>query len=213
MGFVMRNMLKSFVGAGAIVFAAFTAAPAAAAPDSETVKAVEVRDDDVFFGAAEAPVVIVEYASLTCPHCANFHANVLPLLKDGPIAAGKARLVFRDFPLDGLALRAAALTRCGGPGRRLAILGLLFEAQASWARASDPLAALAKIGKLAGLKEEASMACMEDRGMFDRIIAEAQEGEQQHGVRSTPSFIIGDQLYRGGTTAEELIEIIGAQSK
>jgi len=205
----MRNILKSMLGAGALA-AAIVAAPAMAAPESETVTPVEVRDDDVFYGNADAPVTIVEYASLTCPHCANFHQTVLPALKDGPIAEGKARLIFRDFPLDGLALRASALARCGGPDRRLAILDLLFESQGVWARSPEPLQALAKIGKLAGLSEDAGMACMEDRGMLDRIIAELQEGDTKHGVRSTPSFIIGDQLYRGGLTAEDMIEVIEA---
>lgn len=201
----MRNMLSAL----AIVLAAFAiGAPAAQAQDSSTVEAVQVKDDDVYYGQAEAPVTIVEYASLTCPHCANFHTEVLPQLKEGPIAEGKARLIYRDFPLDGLALRASALSRCGGPERRLAILDLLFESQGAWARSQDPLGALASIGKLAGLKEETSLACMEDRGMFDRIIAEAQEGEQKHQVRSTPSIVIDDQLYRGGMTAEQLIDVI-----
>ena len=204
----MRNILKSLAGAVALAAVALTTPTAVAAPDSETVNAVQIKDDDIFYGSADAPVTIVEYASLTCPHCANFHMNILPALKKGPIAEGKARLIYRDFPLDGLALRASALARCGGPGRRLAILDLLFESQGSWTRTNDPLSALAQIGKLAGLKEETSRACMEDRGMFDRIIAEAQEGESKHQVRSTPSFVIDDQLFRGGLSAEDMIEVI-----
>jgi len=205
----MRNILSALALFLAVV--AF-GAPKAYAQNSETVGAVAVTDDDVYYGSANAPVTIVEYASLTCPHCASFHATVLPKLKEGPIAEGKARLIFRDFPLDGLALRASALARCGGPERRLAILDLLFESQGAWAQSQDPLAALAAIGKLAGLKEEASRACMEDRGMFDRIIAEAQEGELKHKVRSTPSFIIDDQLYRGGLTAEDMIGVIDSKT-
>lgn len=205
----MRNILSALALLLAVV--AF-GAPGAYAQNSETVGAVAVTDDDVYYGSADAPVTIVEYASLTCPHCASFHAVVLPKLMEGPIAEGKARLIFRDFPLDGLALRASALARCGGPERRLAILDLLFESQKTWAQSQDPLGALADIGKLAGLKEEASRACMEDSGMFDRIIAEAQEGEQKHKVRSTPSFIIDDQLYRGGLTAEDLIGVIESRA-
>lgn len=209
----MRNILKSVIGAALLGALAFSAQTAVAAPDSETVNAIQVRADDVFYGSADAPVTIVEYASLTCPHCANFHKSILPALKEGPIADGKARLIFRDFPLDGLALRASALSRCGGPDQRLAILDLLFEAQDSWTKTDDPIGALAKIGKIAGLKEETSRACMEDRGMFDRIIAEAQEGEDKHKVRSTPSFVIDDQLFRGGLTAEDMIEVIDARAE
>ena len=205
----MRNILSALA---LFLAAAAFGAPGANAQNSETVGAIAVTEDDVCYGSADAPVTIVEYASLTCPHCANFHASVLPKLKEGPIAEGKARLIFRDFPLDGLALRAAALARCGGPERRLAILDLLFESQGAWAQSQDPLGALAAIGKLAGLKEEASRACMDDRGMFDRIIAEAQEGEQKHMVRSTPSFIIDDQLYRGGLTADDMIDVIDSKT-
>lgn len=205
----MRNILKPILGAAALALA-FAAAPAAAEPESAPTQPVELRPDDVFYGSADAPVTIVEYASLTCPHCANFHATVLPALKDGPIADGKARLVFRDFPLDGLALRASALARCGGPERRLAILDLLFESQGSWARSGDPLGALARVGKLAGLKEEAARACMEDKGMLDRIVAELQEGDTKHGVRSTPSFIVGDRIYRGDMSVEDMNALIDA---
>lgn len=209
----MRNMLKSLVRAAAFASAAAIGAAAIAAPEGDASTAAEIRADDVFYGSADAKVTIVEYASLTCPHCASFHAQILPKLKEGPIASGKARVVFRDFPLDGLALRASALARCGGPDLRLPILDLLFESQASWARSGDPIGALVNIGKLAGIKEDAARACMEDRAMFDRIIAEASEGESKHGVRSTPSFVIGDRLYRGGMTAEDMIEVIDEAAK
>jgi protein-disulfide isomerase len=191
----------------------FAGPSAVAEPSGEVTAAPEIRESDVFYGKADAKVVIVEYASLTCPHCANFHQSILPKLKAGPIADGRARLVFRDFPLDGLALRAAALSRCAGASRRLAILDLLFESQSVWSRSQNPLKALANIGKLAGLKEETSMACMEDKGMLEQIIAEAQEGEQKHGVRSTPSFVIDETLYRGGITAEEMIKVIDTLAK
>jgi protein-disulfide isomerase len=204
-------MLKAFAGA-AMLFAgvSFATNPALAqSPAGEAVEAVEITDQDVFYGNADAPVTIVEFASLTCPHCMRFHTQVMPKLKDGAIGEGKARLVYRDFPLDGLALRASALARCGGPERRLAILDLLFESQSLWRNSQDPLTALAQVGKLAGLKEETSRACMEDRGMFDQIIAEAQVGEQKHGVRSTPTLIIGETRYPGGLTAEDITEIVG----
>ena len=209
----MRNILKSLAGAAAVIAVAFTAAPAMALPEGVAVEAPTLRDDDVFYGKADAPVTIFEYASLTCPHCASFHHETLSKLKAGPIAEGKMRLVYRDFPLDGLALRASALSRCGGPERRLPILDLLFESQGSWARSQDPLSALAQIGKLAGLKEEQSRACMEDRGMLDRIVAERQEGEDKHGVRSTPSFVVDQTLYRGGMTADDFNELLDQLAK
>lgn len=211
----MRNMLKAIAGAGALFAGAtFAVSPALAEPPpGEATTAVEISDQDVFYGSADAPVTIVEFASLTCPHCMRFHTEVLPKLKDGVIGEGKVRLIYRDFPLDGLALRASALARCGGPERRLAILDLLFESQPVWRNSNDPLTALAQIGKLAGLKEETSRACMEDKGMFDQIIAEAQVGETQHGVRSTPTLIIGETRYGGGLSAEDITEIAGKIAK
>jgi protein-disulfide isomerase len=211
----MRNMLKTIAGA-ATLFAgvSFAVSPALAEPPpGEATTAVEISDQDVFYGSADAPVTIVEFASLTCPHCMRFHTEVMPKLKEGVIGEGKVRLIYRDFPLDGLALRASALTRCGGPERRLAILDLLFESQPVWRNSKDPLTSLAQIGKLAGLKEETSRACMEDKGMFDQIIAEAQIGETQHGVRSTPTVIIGETRYGGGLTAEDITDIANQIAK
>lgn len=211
----MRNMLKAVaVGAAFFVGSAMAVSPVLAQSNmGEATTAVEITDQDVFYGNADAPVTIVEFASLTCPHCANFHTTVMPKLKEGVLASGKARIVFRDFPLDGLALRASALSRCGGPERRLAILDLLFESQPMWRNSQDPLSALAQVGKLAGLKEAASRACMEDRGMFDQIIAEAQVGEQKHGVQSTPTLIIGETKYGGGLSAEDLTDIVTKLAK
>lgn len=211
----MRDMLKTIAGA-ATLFAGvmFAVSPALAEPPpGEATTAVEISDQDVFYGSADAPVTIVEFASLTCPHCMRFHTEVMPKLKEGVIGEGKVRLIYRDFPLDGLALRASALARCGGPERRLAILDLLFESQPVWRNSQDPLTALAQIGKLAGLKEATSRACMEDKGMFDQIIAEAQIGETQHGVRSTPTLIIGETRYGGGLTAEDITDIANQIAK
>jgi len=209
----MQYILKSLVGAAVVLAFAFTATPAVALPEGIAVEAPTLRDGDVFYGQIDAPVTIVEYASLTCSHCAAFHGETLSKLKAGPIAEGKMRLVYRDFPLDGLALRASALSRCGGPERRLPILDLLFQSQGSWARSQDPLSALAQIGKLAGLKEEQSRACMEDSGMLDRIVAERQEGEDRHGVRSTPSFVVDQTLYRGDVTVDDFTELLDQLAK
>ena len=90
-------------------------------------------------GDPDAPVTIIEYASLTCPHCAQFHNEVLPELKERYIAPGKVRLIYRDFPLDQVALAAAALAHCDGSDRYFSMLDVLFETQRNWARADDPI--------------------------------------------------------------------------
>ena len=108
-------------------------------------------EGDMVVGSDDAPVTIIEYASMTCPHCADFHLNTYGKLKEAYIDTGKVRLVFREFPLDGLALQASMLARCAGPKRFFAFIDVLFTQQAGWARASDPMSALARIGRLGGV--------------------------------------------------------------
>ena len=158
-------------------------------------------------GRADAPVTMVEYASLTCPHCASFHNEALGALKQQYIDTGKVKLVYRDFPLDGLALRAAMLARCSTADRYFGLVGLLFRTQEAWARAVDPMAALGQVGRLAGIDEQQFAACMSNEALIDGIIAMRQTGTQQ-GVRSTPTFFINGQLVAGSLSIEEFAAII-----
>jgi protein-disulfide isomerase len=177
----------------------------AADPDSLTVT---IGPGEHIIGDANAPVTIVEYASLTCPHCAAFHADVLPEVKKQFLDTGKARLVFRDFPLDELALRAAVLVRCAQPRQRPAMLGLLFKTQQTWARSPDPAAALDQIGRSVGMSSNAVQQCLQDQTLVDAVIAQRLEGDQTYHVSSTPSFIIGGKLYAGALTVEQIGELI-----
>ena len=116
---------------------------------------------DRVLGKADAPITIIEYASLTCPHCADFDKEVLPELKTKYIETGKAKLVYRDFPLDQWAMRAAMLARCAPADKYFSFIDVLFQNQITWATAKDPMAALEKIGKLGGVSSEQFNACME----------------------------------------------------
>jgi protein-disulfide isomerase len=169
---------------------------------------VEVAADEHIIGDPNAPVTIVEYASLTCPHCAAFHTEILPEVKKQLLDTGKARLVYRDFPLDQLALRASALVRCALPLQRPAMLSLLFQTQATWARSQDPMGALTQIGRGVGMSEAAANACLQDQTVLDKVIAQRLEGEQKYKVASTPSFIIGGKLYGGGLSVEQMVELV-----
>ncbi len=184
----------------------------ALAADSDTLK-IEIGANETIYGDPAAPVTIVEYASLTCPHCAAFHAETLPDVKKQLLDTGKARLVFRDFPLDQLALRAAGLVRCAQPLQRPAMLTLLFRTQQTWARSQDPMAALEQIARAVGMSEAASQACFKDQAILDAVIAQRLEAEQKYKVASTPSFIIGGKLYAGGITAGEIAELVAKQSR
>jgi protein-disulfide isomerase len=159
-------------------------------------------------GNPDAPVTIIEYASLTCPHCAQFHNEVLPELKERYIAPGKVRLIYRDFPLDQTALAAAALAHCAGPERYFSMLDVLFETQSNWARADDPVAALKRLGKLGGLTEPEIEACLADEELTDGILSQRLAGQNEYDIGSTPTFIIDGKSYPGARDAEEFGELI-----
>jgi len=179
-----------------------------AAHAADAVSNPEIRPEDRVLGEDGAGVTILEYSSLTCPHCARFHAEGYKHLKSAYIDTGKARLVFRDFPLDGLALRAAALAECAPPGRYFPFLQLLFEGQENWARSNDPIADLVLLGKLAGLGEERAMQCLQDEAMLDNIAQERLTGQKDYGIESTPSFIIDGRKHSGVLTAGDLDRIL-----
>jgi protein-disulfide isomerase len=159
-------------------------------------------------GNPDAPVTIIEYASLTCPHCAQFHTEVLPELKERYIAPGKVRLIYRDFPLDQTALAAAALAHCAGPERYFSMLDVLFETQSNWARADDPIAALKRLGKLGGLNEPEMAACLADEELSEGILRERLAGQNQYDIGSTPTFIIDGKAYPGARDVEEFGQLI-----
>jgi protein-disulfide isomerase len=192
---------RSFLAA---VAAAVAAPKIALAQEISLEKAMAER----VIGKADAPITIIEYASLTCPHCARFHKETLPKLKAGFIDAGKVKLIYRDFPFDGLALRAAAMARCAPPERYFAVLDTLFQQQENWSRARDPLAALGNIGKLAGMSQAMVDACFKDTRLMDAITQVRLDGEKTHGVSSTPTFIIGDKKISGAEPFETFDKLL-----
>jgi protein-disulfide isomerase len=159
-------------------------------------------------GQPDAPVTIIEYASLTCPHCAQFHNEVLPELKERYIDPGKVRLIYRDFPLDQMALAAAALAHCAGPERYFSMLDVLFETQSNWARSADPIAALKRLGKLGGLTEEQMDACLADEELTDGILQTRLSGQNEFDISSTPTFVIDGKTYSGARDVEGFSELL-----
>lgn len=184
------------------------AAPAQANP-AQTAQApspagqprtTEAMLQDRVLGNPDAPVTIIEYASLTCPHCASFHAGTLPELKKRYVDTGKAKLIFRDFPLDAVALRASMLARCAPAERYYGVLDVLFRSQDGWSRAQDPLQALAQTGRLAGVGQQEFEACMANQDLLNGVVNIRLEGERRFKVESTPTFVIrrGDREERIG---------------
>ena len=152
--------------------------------------APEPTPDDRILGKADAPITIFEYASFTCPHCADFDQNVLPKVKAEWIDSGKARLIFRDFPLDQAAVRAAMLARCAPPDQFYAFVDVLFRSQANWAVGGKVDDALSKIAKVSGMSDEQFAACMKDEAVQKRVLDGRLQAEQQYKVESTPTFFV-----------------------
>lgn len=154
--------------------------------------------EDIMIGSDDAPLTIVEYASMTCSHCARFHIDVFPELKEKYIDTGKVRFVLREFPLDKLAVAAFMLARCAGNDRYYPMVGGLFETQKTWAvPGEDGMQKLALIAKQAGFSQESFDKCQADKELFDKIVEVRRRGNEEFGVDSTPSFFINGKRITG----------------
>ncbi len=164
--------------------------------------------DDRIFGDAEAPITIIEYSSLTCPHCAKFHKETLPDVKDNWVDSGKARIVYRHFALDGLALRGAMGTNCMDDERYFTFLEALFHGQKLWTQASDPVKALSQVAALAGLNGERFEACIEDESQANAILERRKHGEATYDIGSTPTFIVNGRKVEGALGYEAFSKVL-----
>ncbi len=148
---------------------------------------------EMVLGAEDAPVTMIEYASYTCPHCANFHNGAFKQLKEEYIDTGKMKLIYREVYFDRYGLWASRLARCGGPEKVFGISDLIYKGQADWTRAggaSEIIDALRKIGGLAGLEKDTLEACLQDGAKAQTLAAWYQENATADGIQSTPSFIL-----------------------
>ncbi len=188
-----------------------SAAPAAAASGTVAPAALQVKPTDRVLGNREAPITIVEYASLTCPHCATFHSSVLPKLKTDWIDSGKAKLVYRDFPLDGVALRAAVIAQCMPADRYFAFLDVLYKGQEQWATSPDPAAAISRLARLGGMGQEQIDACVANKSIEEAILQTRIEGSEQLRISGTPSIYVNGRRAVDTSAAgmEELLKAAG----
>jgi protein-disulfide isomerase len=158
---------------------------------------------DMALGDEKAPVTIIEYASMTCPHCAHFHEATFPDLKKKYIDTGKVRFIFREFPLDQLAAAAFMLARCGGDkDRYFPMVETLFQQQRNWA-VQRPLGPLLAISKQAGLSEAGFNECLKDQTVLNGIEDVRKRAAEKLNVQSTPTFFINGKQLRGSATLAE----------
>lgn len=158
--------------------------------------------EDRIIGNPTAPITIIEYASLTCPHCKTFHTDVLPSLKTAYIETGKVKFIFREFPLNALALRASMMARCAPTKQYYKFIGALFQTQSVWATNDEPLVALARVGKLGGMSQSDFDGCMQNEALFDGIMKSRQIASSKYLVESTPTFIVNGNKLEEAPTLE-----------
>jgi protein-disulfide isomerase len=184
----------------------------AGASPAQAVEAPQVKPDDRVLGKADAPITIFEFFSLTCPHCADFEEHSYPKLKAEWVDTGKAKIVYRDYPLDQNALKAAMVARCAPPDRYAAFVEVLFKQQLVWGVQKDPTDALKKIAALGGLGAEQFDKCINDQDLSKQIVAEEYEAQTKYGVDSTPTFFINGKKVVGALAYDDFVKQINEAS-
>ncbi len=159
-------------------------------------------------GDENAPVTIIEYASMTCGHCASFHKRTWPDLKKEYIETGKVRFVFREFPLDPVAAAAFMLARCAPQDKYFEIVDTLFENQRSWAFTDNPYQSMLDFSKQIGFTQESFEECLTNQGLLDAVNAVKDRGANEFGVNSTPTFFINGERVSGALSIEEMGKLI-----
>lgn len=183
--------------------AAGNAANAAVEQPTEPVKTIPEKPlrmvplGDMVLGSADAPITLIEYASMTCSHCADFHTYAFKRLKENYVDTGKLRLVFREFPLDTYALEASVFARCAGKDRYFDVVDMLFERQLQWVTSKNISGILRSYGREEGLSDEEYEACQDNDVLLKRLAARRIEGRETYGVSATPSIVINGKLYEG----------------
>ncbi len=182
----------------------------AATGDPEVTDALAVAGPmgDYALGADDAPITVYEYASLTCNHCAAFHLQSFPEIKEKYIESGKVRWVIRAFPFDPAATAAVMLARCSGEDRYYKFLDVLFEQQPQWAFQGNPGENLEAIAKQGGFSSQAYEACIQNEEIFAHVRDVQARGQEVHGVRSTPTFFVNGEKVEGALPFSEFEEVL-----
>ncbi len=208
-----RNLTRrgALVAGGAAL--ALAAAPAWAIEDKGYALG------DIVLGDPDAPVTIIEYASLTCPHCATFHKGSLPTIKADYIDTGKAKLIMREIYFDQFGLYASMIARCGGEKTFYPLIDMFLARQGDWYQAhvgafnqtKNPqpmIDEMFKFGRLAGLSTERMTSCLTDQGLLERLVGDFQRTSGEDNVRSTPTFFVNGEMVSGSVSAAAMAEVI-----
>ncbi len=184
------------------------AAPSTPAPAANSGPRLE--GNDMIIGAPNAPVTIIEYASLTCPHCAAFHTGTFPRLKQQYVDTGLVRFIFRDFPLDNFAFAAAVVARCAGPERFFGFLEVFFQQQDTWTRGNGEAITnnLRQIARLGGMSDQQFDQCLANRDVQNVVLGHRMQGQNEMNVQGTPTIFINGNRHGGAYSFEVLDQVL-----
>ncbi len=194
-------------------FIAHSLAATSVASTTMAQEATEVEVVEMVLGNPDATVTLTEYASFTCPHCAKFHTDVMPSLKSDYIDTGKIKFVYREVYFDRLGLWGGMLARCGGPEKYFGIVDMIYKRQSEWtqgAGGAEIAENLYKIGRIAGLKNEDMVACMQNQDMAKAMVADFQKNAEADGINSTPTLMINGVTH-GNQSYSALKKLLNAQ--
>ena len=175
----------------------------------DTIEALESKS----FGDASAKIKIIEFASLTCGHCARFHNEVMPILKEKYIEKGLIHFTYKDFPLAKFALKASMIARCAGNEKFFKFLDVFYKKQKDWTRTKDPFKSLLKIAKFGGLKDEELKVCIGNKSIEDGILKERLNSSKKYDIKATPTIYLNGEKYNGDLTIEAIESKINSMLK
>jgi protein-disulfide isomerase len=199
---------RSLLGAGA----ALSLSGALPALAQQAYSAADLAEagplGDKILGNSLAPVTCIEYASLTCGHCAAFHEVGFKFLKEKYIDTGKVRYILRDFPLDPLSAAGFMLSHCAGEGKYFPMVDVLFAQQKAWTQTDKPVDALLSLARQAGFSQESFETCLKNQTIYDGVNAVRKRGAEKFSVDSTPTFFFNGRKSTGNLTNQQLETII-----
>ncbi|HLH12212.1 MAG TPA: DsbA family protein [Methylovirgula sp.] len=176
------------------------------APDQLMAPQAEALPD-IVQGKADAPVTMIEYASMTCSHCARFHAETYPTLLKNYVDTGKVKFILREFPLDPLATAAFMLARCSGD-KRNPVVDLLFDHQKDWAFTDKPIEAMANLLKQTGMSQADFEKCINNQDLYNKVTSERDYASAKFGIDATPTFFVNGRKVSGELTPQQLGQLL-----
>lgn len=177
-------------------------------PGKQAQKAPTKPLAEISIGRKDAPVVMIDYSSLSCGHCAHFHEDVLPKITEKYIKPGYLRIIFRDYPGDQVSLKAHQLAWCKGEMKYLDLMNILFKSQDKWLVVDDPVEALKSIALQNGISTEQFDSCLKNQELLDQIIAIRLEGQKKYNIKATPTIIINAKIYQRFLSLDEIDKIM-----